>query len=36
MMSCKGGLMSSKDTLGEAFSPVMCPSKMALSVVTTS
>lgn len=26
----------SEDTLGEACSPVTCPSKMALSVATTS
>lgn len=34
MMLWKGGLMSSEDTLGEACSPVTCPSKMALSVAT--
>lgn len=28
--------MSSEDTAGEALSPVMCPRKMALSVVVTS
>lgn len=27
--------MSSEDTAGEALSPVMCPRKMALSVVVT-
>lgn len=28
--------MSSEDTVGQAFSPGMCPRKVALSVVMTS
>lgn len=36
MMSWTGGLVSSENTLGEVFSPALCPSKMVLSAVMTS